>query len=522
MPFDVLRRLFVHAPAAGRRPVDTSDDEVYPIHTLDGREGTQNLLLSWMLRFDDVLDAQMLYRSLCRLIELGDWRKLGGRYRRNQASCHESSQHGKLELHVPKQFTLQRPAVNYSHGLNLEMAMEKDAVGQHLPRQADRPYFQSSHVDFMPLMGPANMPTTLEQMTDRDMPQLQLHIESFQDGTLVTVSFPHVLMDGIGFKSVLTAWSLVLAGREQDVPAVHGAKTDVLQSACIDEDQKGEELVLKAVILRRLNRFLFYSRLLLDRWMNPEPQRRIIFLPAAVVNQLKWQAQQDIMDEGGPIDHQTPIISTGDVLLAWAIRLITSSESGPHRPVTAISAFNARFTLPELNLPAVAYPQNMFLETFTLLSAPKDGSSAHGSLGRIALAHRLQVAKQTTAEQTRSQVRAKYQPRARLEFYGPDKALPIVFNNVSKANVLQTVNFGPAVLAARQAEPRRPGSGSAVYHHFCVLKRRESNFRNVFAVFGKDLEGNYWMTAALAPWTWDKLQDEFDNLPSASGKVAAM
>lgn len=53
-------------------------DDIYPLHALDNNPNWVN----WVMRFNDVLDAQRLNESLSRLLDIGDWRKLGGRIRR--------------------------------------------------------------------------------------------------------------------------------------------------------------------------------------------------------------------------------------------------------------------------------------------------------------------------------------------------------------------------------------------------------------------------------------------------------
>jgi hypothetical protein len=52
-------------------------DDVYPLHALDNNPNWVN----WVMRFNDVLDAGRLNDSLSRLLDIGDWRKLGGRIR---------------------------------------------------------------------------------------------------------------------------------------------------------------------------------------------------------------------------------------------------------------------------------------------------------------------------------------------------------------------------------------------------------------------------------------------------------
>ena len=63
-------------------PSRVPTDEVLPVHVFDNVIGLR-VPICLTLRFDEVLDAQKLVRSLARLAELGDWKKLGGRLRLN-------------------------------------------------------------------------------------------------------------------------------------------------------------------------------------------------------------------------------------------------------------------------------------------------------------------------------------------------------------------------------------------------------------------------------------------------------
>lgn len=53
--------------------------DIYPLHMLDDTKGCREHFLAWTLRFNDALDAQQLLVALSKLLEIGDWRKLGGR-----------------------------------------------------------------------------------------------------------------------------------------------------------------------------------------------------------------------------------------------------------------------------------------------------------------------------------------------------------------------------------------------------------------------------------------------------------
>jgi hypothetical protein len=60
---------------------DVDRDRVYPTHMLDDTPTLRGIVLTWTMCFNDVLDPDKLYAALSRLLEIGDWRKLGGRLR---------------------------------------------------------------------------------------------------------------------------------------------------------------------------------------------------------------------------------------------------------------------------------------------------------------------------------------------------------------------------------------------------------------------------------------------------------
>jgi hypothetical protein len=71
-------------PAPDRVPTD----DVIPLHSFDDMDVYRAVVLDFSLRFDDVLDHEKLRLALVRLLEIGDWRKLGARLRRNVRYLH--------------------------------------------------------------------------------------------------------------------------------------------------------------------------------------------------------------------------------------------------------------------------------------------------------------------------------------------------------------------------------------------------------------------------------------------------
>jgi hypothetical protein len=70
-----------------KRPATVPTDTIIPMYYFDDNSINRSVLLYITLRFDNVLDPERLRHSLERLMELGDWRKLGARIRKT-VLCH--------------------------------------------------------------------------------------------------------------------------------------------------------------------------------------------------------------------------------------------------------------------------------------------------------------------------------------------------------------------------------------------------------------------------------------------------
>ena len=81
-----LVRLITGSNGSKTSPPIHDDDVVYPVHILDNSRTLRNFVVAWTLRFDDVLHVEKLHDSLSRLLEIDDWRMLGGRLRLKVAS----------------------------------------------------------------------------------------------------------------------------------------------------------------------------------------------------------------------------------------------------------------------------------------------------------------------------------------------------------------------------------------------------------------------------------------------------
>nr|POE48971.1 hypothetical protein CFP56_32123 [Quercus suber] len=68
-------------PTQPRESNILEEDDVYPVHMLDDMAAHRSIIMGWTLRFNDVLNPEQLHVALARLLDIGDWRKIGGRLR---------------------------------------------------------------------------------------------------------------------------------------------------------------------------------------------------------------------------------------------------------------------------------------------------------------------------------------------------------------------------------------------------------------------------------------------------------
>ncbi|KAL4876508.1 hypothetical protein BJY04DRAFT_222989 [Aspergillus karnatakaensis] len=516
-PMDPLRRLLGFSPPKPPSRIET--DEIYPVHLLDDTKTLRGIVVTWTLRFNDVLDADKLHASLSRLLEIGDWRKVGGRLRLNEK--------GRLEIHSPNPFTPERPAVSYSHR-RLPMPIEEHALARTLPKATNTASIQPGAGAFQEFAVSENAPATLEDYIYTDTPQLSLLVTSFTDATLVGLSWPHTLMDVMGQQALLHAWSLVVAGREDEVPPLLGARSDELATLADAPDAKNEDFLLKQKQLRGLAMLVFVLRFLWDMLWDWTVETRTVFLPKRVVDELLSQARRDLAvsapasasdsDQGVEAKAEVegevegPFISEGDVLTAWTARAIASSQPRPcTRPITILQVLNARFRLPSLLKASGVYIQNLTMGAFALVPA---ALLKAGALGPLALAHRRLVVEQCTEGQVlaifrelRHEAKVAGEP---VMVCGEANAALMVVTNWTRADVLRTTDFSGAVVRAAGGQVERVNPLGTPVFHFAGSMRRDLTQRNVVVVLGKDHGGGYWLTGMLSPRVWAVLQREVE------------
>lgn len=355
------------------------------------------------------------------------------------------------------------------------------------------------------------MPATIDEMIDRDLPQLSLHITSFQDATLVGISWPHSAMDSLGFKAFLQSWSLVVQGREMEVPPLLGASQDVMLHMENQESTSSRQhLIIGKHRLIGMTLLLFLMRYMWTMIWNPAPEVRSVFLPKAALDRLQGACQdemaeqdKDSMDEKitktAPADEET-------TLLAWFIR-IAASATPSSKPVTILNFLNARHCLSSLLGRNGVYVQNMVCYSFSFLSS----HVARGPLQPLVREHTRHIQDQATEQQCLAFLRAYRRETEGGDpyklFYGPSDAHVIGCNSFVYADLVHAANFSAAAVLPAGLERGNgvpPGTMTCFYYH--IVNNRLGCGPQCIYLLGKDHGENMWVVAALPPKVWKRVE----------------
>ncbi|GAB1192528.1 hypothetical protein APSETT444_001720 [Aspergillus pseudonomiae] len=479
-----------------KHPVNEPD--MYPVHTVDHIKECQTFVAMIML-FNDVLDADMLNDSLSRLLEIGDWRKLGGRLKRGVD--------GGLQIQVPPKFTAEQPAITYTHICLTHMKISDHPVAKRLPTRTGDPSIQTlpESAEFRTLQVREDFPMSLDALIAADLPQISLHVHSFRDATVVGFAWAHTAMDGVGWAALLRSWSLVMAGQVEKVPLVAGARHDIL-SHLPPSDSDQEKLFDSQGRLRNLRLAKFICRSGWEKLTGPAKVLRAMYIPKVKYDMLVKRIKDQVSRIATDVNDKL-YISEVDALIAWITRQIALSQPRP-RPVTIMSIINYRFRLKELLRLDDVYLQNLLMLSYTLLSAQE----ARGAVAPLALSHRAQVMEQTTEPRVASFVQwvSKHidKGKSAIRLCGEPDSIMIWLNSFTKAEIMKVTDFAPAVLRPGEGEETRSNPSGTMVNWIFKDVNEPMPYMDALHILGKDHSGGAWIEGYLSLEVWDALEQQ--------------
>ncbi|KAI7359400.1 hypothetical protein KC320_g409 [Hortaea werneckii] len=457
-----------------RTPPKVPSDEVIPLHYLDDQFYTRALVLHFFSRFDDVLDPEKLRQALDRLLHIGGWRKLGARLRLN--------------------------------------------------------VWTYTTANFGDLIYSPDTPTKLEDWLYTDKPPLSLHIVTFTDATVVGLSWSHTLLDAMGRHLLQRAWTAVLEGREQDVPAFQGYYEDPI-TPVVDQTPP-EQYVLYDHLLKGFDFFLFVMYMILEFVWWPQQSSRLILLPGAYIQDLRQQALQELQGDkqGSEEDEGEPFISEGDIIFAWLAQktLQALRPSSPHVPVNLTLILNLRGSsnsgaLASVLPPETSYIGNASLASTTLTTA---GEILHQPLSQTAIKIRQNLEIQRTPLNLQAFLslhRREVRSTGRSPLFGPRDQVMLSLSNWHRGRFFEQ-DFSAAVVPAAAAGGIGKEDGDADggisletttrtttkraekmgRPSFVGVTGHENGFRvrNAGPCLGRDARGDWWVSWALREEAW--------------------
>jgi hypothetical protein len=488
---------------ASTQPEPKPSDKVVPLHFFDDGPLWRAFVLYSMFVFDCSLDVEKLHTSLERLAHREGWWKLGARLRKDVRTIHilaagiVSTDHhvqknGNLEYHIPEAFTSDRPAITYSH-IHYDVDASSHPLASRLPKASARPSIVGDPDDFHDLMWPAGAPMKLNDYINSDRPQLSLHIVTFRDTTLVTLCWPHTLMDAMGKKALLDAWCLMLEGRDDEVKAPYGVDTDPLITlgTAPTEPHKlvSQQMGIFGLVGYGLGQAMDFIR---------KQENRMVCVPSSFVQKLQDEALAELAaarseDALAP----KPFLSEGDVLCAWWTRLAVS-----HLPPTSTqtvvlnNALDIRKRLQDDLVPEGAPYVSNAIGFINVLLSVKDITEK--PLSYVASSIRAAITDLGTREQIEAFFAMVRASSGKLPpFFGDKNMHMITYSNWTKANLFD-VDFSSAIIGSGGSNVAKP--------RYIQNNQVGLILPNGFPIIGKDNDGNYWLSGYMNKWHWENIE----------------
>ncbi|KAH8797945.1 hypothetical protein F5884DRAFT_145506 [Xylogone sp. PMI_703] len=486
---------FYRAPRPLREVIPT--DEILPVHFFDDTANLHGIVMVWTFRFDEVLDPEKLNEALCILFEKEGWRRLGGRWRQRPD--------GKLEIHVPKSFTKERQPVHFTKQHH-DMAMNEHPLAGQLPKGTGRTETYPSPRNFLPFgIGPGQA-HEFHDFLSTDIPQFALHVVTFTDGTLVSISHSHMTTDLLGLNSVISAWSLTLAGKDEAVPPLAGYKDDGMKD--LWDPPAKEQHLLAGTELTGWRLAYWATTSIYEAWRS-SPEQRILCVPKQTMDNLVRGARMHLENRELPGSSGNEVfISQGDILAALICRMIAQNQpASSTRNIMTWMALDPRTRIKSFDQQAV-YVQNS--PTAVFFSCPAN-RALELPLGKLALVVREAVAAQATEEQLKAytclSMEAMKTSGSPVMFGDKDMAFHVM-SNWLKANLFDTMDFSPAIVKEKVSKTADSKRGHPTYYHATDPGKHSITFLvHLVVVMGMDHNGDTWLSAVLPSNIWSNMLD---------------
>lgn len=405
---------------------------------------------------------------------------------------------GKLEIHVPRRYTAERPAFRFAHE-TFDCRISDHPLGGQLPEtdpdarvSVSPPLADAQQLGLAP-----GFPRTMNDMIDRDAPQLSFKIITFSDATLVAPSFAHTTWDGPGVVAFMKALECVVQGRDEQVPPMLGAYLDIAaEKAGQCKDRHKADKILEKMAQRTTAQVAPNSQPL---------ETRLIRLPMSTIDRLRMRLQEE------DADGKYFAFSNEQLLMAWAVQQVAKAEPSP-RPMELINCVNARALIPSLSGAGGLFTQNLVLLANKTLTA----GAATGSVSTIAagqLENIIELASPQHLEQyLYTFVKAVQEGLDSAWLSGESGAMPLLLNTINRVSGSYEVNIDFSSVVSRKGRDAASRTNALGSMDCCFLSLLGEPRLSSFVVIGTFTENVCWATGDLPGPTWNSIEQYLNNL----------
>lgn len=350
----------------------------------------------------------------------------------------------------------------------------------------------------MSLIKHANTPSRLKDYVNQDRPLLGLHVISFDDATIVTMTWPHVLFDIMALTDLFQAWILNLQRREKEMktalcPTFHplvelgNRPSETYHLA----HHQLSVLSLARFGIRNMFQFAF-----------PRIERHTICIPAEVFKTIRERAVREALELRSP--DSKVFLTDNDILCAWWTQMCYSDVSEYRDEVSIINVQSLKSSLSGNLLPDNSCYLSNTLGLITTLLPSKDVAGSR--IGDIALKVRESVQKSASRDQIEAFENLRKQSwHKEFPLFGSPSTYPVVFSNWSKANLF-SLDFSAATVSSQDehsAKPVSPILVLPVYTGWRVV--------DLVCIMGQDRDGNYWLDFSTERKRWKGINKKIRN-----------
>ncbi|THH19420.1 hypothetical protein EW146_g1767 [Bondarzewia mesenterica] len=441
---------------------------VLPAGVLDASHATDSIILcGWVL--DKPIDPNRIKKAWATLVSR--WPLLVARLRRDSKS-------ERWEYHIPSVPTLSGSFafLNISESIRAHYAYAKPSEYIRCTVK------ENPHHLFIPYG-----PKSVDELITGDRPLVHLHVTTFDDGSLVGLSTPHILCDAHGVASIIKAVCIILSGGPPPPPL---DLTDPFEPYGHNQGNVPAPPYWRA--LNIVQKTVLYARAIWTQLFDRHVENRDVFFPKSEVQRIKSEAMDDIRREHGA---DTDLyISSSDAILAFCLKC-------SHPPTWSRAPINIFYTASLRNM--LNLPQPFLRNAVCMVITPTVPVSAISSLslGTLALHIRKTITAQTTEEAVETWLRWRLASAGKLRvFFDPWWGRYDVVTNWREMKLMD-VDFDGA-LASKDDHVRSESERvKCVYMWGNGLQ--PIALRNWIGIWADDPSGGIWTSAFMPRRTWN-------------------